>query len=263
MSYLLDKKAKQKKILTGALIIFIFLVLFYFRTPILGGMSRGSHLIFRPVLLIGKNIGESFSGMRIFFASKNKLDAENKSLRAELASMNLRIANYDAIAIEDAKLKEILGRKKENENFVVGAILAKPNQSPYDTLIIDAGEREGIQAGQTVFADGDVPLGKVKEVFKKTSTVVLFSSPGEKTEVVIPGKDVFMQMVGRGGGNFEMALLRDFPLQKGDIVVLKGITPYIVATVNTIISDPRDSFQRVLLGSPVNVFELNFVSVQK
>ncbi len=60
-----------------------------------------------------------------------------------------------------------------------------------------------------------------------------------------------------------MVMPRDFILEKGIEVVLPGITPYTIATVQTIISDTRDSFQKVLLLSPVNIFELKFVEVEE
>jgi hypothetical protein len=78
----------------------------------------------------------------------------------------------------------------------------------------------------------------------------------------LSGKDVFLEIVGRGGGNFEMIIPRDFIILKGDEVVLPGIVPYVVGIVETIISDPRDSFTKALLVSPVNIQELKFVEVE-
>ena len=68
-------------------------------------------------------------------------------------------------------------------------------------------------------------------------------------------------MIERGGGNFEMILPRDFILERGSVVTLPGIFPYVVAIVDTIISDPRDSFAKILLTSPINIQELKFVEV--
>jgi len=141
--------------------------------------------------------------------------------------------------------------------------LTKPDQSIYGTLIVDAGINQGIKVGSTVFALGNIPIGRVAEVNANSSKIILFSNPGEKTEVVIPGKDVFMQVIGRGGGNFEMALPRDFVLEKGAEAHLPGITPYLLGYVEPIISDPRDSFQKALLVSPVSVQELEFVQIEK
>jgi len=197
---------------------------------------------------------------------------------------------------DDFKIKEILGRKGEKTNMILASFLSKPNQSLYDTFIIDVGAKDGILVGQRVFALGNVPIGRVVEVNPNTAKVILYSNPGEKTEVVISSKqilptsgsdgsttpsasntttseggpaspsqggDAFMQVTGRGGGNFEMVLPRDFVLEKGAEAVLPGITPLVLGTVQTIISDPRDSFQKALLLSPVNIFEIKFVEVEK
>ena len=46
-------------------------------------------------------------------------------------------------------------------------------------------------------------------------------------------------------------------------VVLPGINSYVLGTISTIISDPRDSYQIALLASPVNIQQLKFVEVEK
>ena len=130
----------------------------------------------------------------------------------------------------------------------------------------------GLQIGDIVFALGNIPIGRVAEIYPNSSKVILFSSSGEKTQVVVSGKsdtpdadnngDVFMEVVGRGGGNFEIILPRDFTPAKGDEVVLPGINPYVLAVVETIISDPRDPFIKALLVSPVNIQEFKFVEVE-
>lgn len=261
MSYLLDKKIKRNKFFYIIFFIIILFILIYFRAGVFRGFSYVSHTFFRPVLTLGSNVGEKFKGINSFFYSKKTLYLGNEDLKLQLNELQGKLANYNSILDENIKIKEILGRKNENTPMILSGILSRPNQSPYDTLIIDAGEKQGVVAGSLVFAFGDVPVGRVRLVYTNSSKVVLFSNPGEKTEVLISGKDIFMQLVGRGGGNFEMTLLRDFNLPKGSEVVLPGITPHVVAVVETIISDPRDAFQKALLVSPVNIQELKFVEI--
>ena len=261
MSYLLDKKAKQKKALQSIFFLIILLALFYFRLNIWNGLSYVVGSIFRPVLVLGNNAGEKFSNFTSYFASKNSLYLENENLKAQISESEADRANYASVVADNESLKEILGRKNEKMNLVLSAILEKPNQSPYDTLVIDAGANNGIKAGDKVFAVGNVPIGRVDTVYPNSSKVVLYSTSGEKTQVVI-GKGIFMELVGRGGANFEMIVPRDLTLVKGDQVTLPGITPYIIGIVETIISDPRDPFQKALLTSPVNIQELKFVEVE-
>jgi cell shape-determining protein MreC len=238
------------------------LFLIYFRASIFNGLSYVAHLIFRPILIIGNNIGGKISDTGSTLRSKKSLLLENESLKNQILQSEADRANYAVVVDENFKLKETLGRIGEKE-MILSAILSKPNQSLYDTLIIDAETNQNISVGQKVFALGNIPIGRIAEVYANSSKVILYSNPGEKTEVVISGKDVFMQVIGRGGGNFEMILPRDFVIEKETEVQLPGITPYILGVVKTIISDPRDSFQKALLVSPINIQELKFVEVEK
>src|SRR3989338_370625 len=263
MSYLLDKKIKQKKFLRILFCVIVLFVLTYFRSGIGSGLSYLTHIVFRPVLVLGNNIGEKFGNFTSYFISKSSLHKENDDLKSRLAEDEARMANYNSISAENESLKGIFGRKSERVDLVLAAILAKPNQTLYDTLILHIGTAQNIKMGNMVFAFTHVPIGRVAAVYSNSSKVVLFSTAGEKTQVVLGGrKDIFMQIVGRGGGNFEMTIPRDLTLNKGDEVVLPGITPYILAVVETVISDPRDPLVKALLVSPVNMEELKFVEVE-
>ena len=263
MNYLLDKKNKRKKIKKIALFAIVLLFLIIFKGSVYRGFSSTAHFIFRPILILGNSIGNKFSNVGAFFYSKKLLYLENETLKLKQNQDEARMSNYNSILDENIKLKDILGRKIENKSMILASVLSKPNISAYDTLILDIGEDQGVVVGQRVFANGAVPIGKIAEVYPKSSKVVLFSDPKEKTDVIIVGKDVSMQIIGRGGGNFEMILPRDFVIEKGNEVVLPGITPHTIAIVETVLSDPRDSYQKALLKSPVNIFQLKSVEVEK
>lgn len=282
MSYLLDKKVKKNKYLKYALFVAVFL--FLMSLGVFRGFSYVGHFVFRPVLVLGHSVGGKFSNISSYFSSKKSLLAENAELKEKLYEQEARLTNYNSLLEENIKIKEILGRKISSglseKGMILSAILSKPNQSPYDTLVIDTGSKEGVLVDQRVFAFGDIPIGRVKEVYYRSAKVVLFSSPGEKTNVSVPlslpgnkdiissdennkTSDTFMEAVGRGGGNFEMILPRDFILKKGTEVVLPDISPLVLGIVETIITDPRDSFQKALLVSPVNIQEIKFVQIER
>ena len=263
MSYRLDKQIQRKRYLNIALGVFILLFVIYFRAGIWRGLSYVSHGFFKPVVVFGNAVGEKIGLVGAFFDSKQALVQENQTLKLKLDENLADMANYSALVDENNKFKDMLGRMTVPNNFVLSAILTKPTESPYDTLMIDAGTNEGVVVGKTVFAFGNIPIGKIDTVYPESSNVVLYSSPGEKTDVVLVGQDAFMQAVGRGGGNFDMILPRGFTLAVGTAVQLPGLNPYVLGTVENIPSDPRNAFQEALLISPVNVQELKFVEVQK
>jgi len=276
MSYLLDKKAKKSKYIKYAIVVFALLLVLYL--GVLGGFSFVAHFIFRPVFNLGNSIGGKFSNMGDYFYSKRLLSSENEDLKLKILEQESRMANYDSILEENFRIKEILGRANPAKEMLLAGILSKSNRSPYDTIIIDAGESEGVLKDQRAFAVGNIPIGRVSEVYAHSSVVILYSTPGEKTSVFVPlflpkdesiteateniTHDTFMEAIGRGGGNFEMILLRDFVIKEGAEVTLPGTVPFVLGIVETIISDPRDSFQKALLVSPVNIQEIKFVQVE-
>lgn len=269
MSYLRDKKIKREKILKLAGGVFLLLILFYFRAGLWRGLSFAAQGLFRPILLVGNRAGAGLGNLGAYFSSKKSLYYQNENLKREIVSRDAKMANYNALALENESLKNILLRVPAERKLVLSVVLAKPNQSPYDTLLIDLGGQAGVAAGARVFAAGDIPIGRVQSVSSDMATVILFSTAKEKTPVIIPvslaqrdSSDIFWELVGRGGGNFEMTLPRDFILAKGDPAILPGLTPYTVAITETILSDPRDPFKKALLRSPVNIQALKFVEVE-
>lgn len=261
MSYLLDKKVKQKKSLKYFFIIFLFFIVLYFSTGVFNFLGSITHFIFKPIINAGNNLGDNVNNLVDYFSSKKELAILYEKSLADINNLNAKMANYNEILEENMSLKESLNRTSQDKNFLLSSILVKPNSSPYDTLIVDVGEKHGVKIGDLVFVFGNIPVGKIAEVYDKTSKVILFSNSKEGTEVSLD--QVYFKMIGRGGGNFEIDLPRDFEIEKGAEVVLPGITPYTVAIFEKIISDPRDSFARALFVSPVNIQEIKFVEIQR
>ncbi len=262
MSYLQDKKRKNKKTRNVFFTVLGILLFIFFSTAIFNFFSSSSHAVLTPIVSLGNRIGNNFSNAKVFFLSKSALSSENNELKNKLIEQEAKLANYEALFNENEKIKEILLRKPEGRKMVLSGILGNPNQSPYDTLIVDAGSDHGIEVGNHVFAYGDIPIGIVKEVSSSTSKVMLYSTYGEKLSATLSGSDTFIELIGRGRGNFEVILPRDFELANGTLALLPGIHPYTLAEVTDIISDPRDPFKKALLKSPINIFELKFVEVE-
>src|SRR3989344_3226464 len=161
MSYLVDKKIKRKKFFQTIFFVVIFFALFYFRADIMDGASSVGIFIFRPVLVAGNYTGDKFSNLKSYFLFKNSLYLENENLKMKLIEDEAKMANYNSILDENIFLKEIL---------------AKPNKSFYDTLVIDIGLKQGVKVGDSVFALGNIPIGRIAEVHAYSSKVILFFS---------------------------------------------------------------------------------------
>lgn len=263
MSYTLDKQRRNKKLRNTFFVIFIFILVLYFNKPLgktLGGFAT---TVFKPVLVAGNNMSERLHNFGSYFVSKNILLKENDTLKEENLSLRGELANYQSIDNENKSLKELLGRLGENHSYILATILAKPNTTLFDTLLLDVGADQNVSVGDIVFAYGNIPLGKISEVYTHTSKVTLFTNPGEKTNAVISSTNTYIDLIGRGGGNFEIILPREVTLSEGENVLLPDLNNYLIAKVVSTISDSRDSYQKALLTSPVNIQQLKFVQIRK
>lgn len=171
--------------------------------------------------------------------------------------------DYQVLKSENEQLKELLGRISPKYNFTLANILAKPNSSPYDTIIIDVGSNLDITEGLQVFADGNMPIGEIGKVYENSSLVMLYSNPGQVTEAMLEGSNTTVELIGRGGGNFEMTIPLDLPSENGKLVVLPSTQSGVIAVIDALLSVPTDPVKKVLLRSPVNIQSLKWVQIKR
>lgn len=209
-----------------------------------------------------KVINDGLYDNNFLFRTKASISDENHDLIEEISNIRLTMIDYQLLKNEVDDLKKILGRLPALDNFILGNILTKPNHSPYDTIVIDIGKDMGIKEFNKVYANGNIPIGIIDKTYKKTSLVTLYTSPGQKTEGYLDITNASVELIGRGGGNFEMIIPMELSAEKGTIIYLPGNSPEVVAIVDEIISVPTDPFKKVLLSSPVNVQNLKWVQIK-
>src|SRR3989344_2705857 len=218
------------------------------------------HTLGLPLWRSNAAVGVSFSNFFGLLNSKRALILSNRDLKAKLEETQLRLTAQIALQDEYLKLKALFegeGRK----DAIIAAVLARPNVSVYDTLVIDAGTSEGVVAGDEVLVAENIMIGTVDHVFAHSAVVKLFSTPGESTLVEIGPQKIQTTAEGRGGGNFEARLPRGVEVAEGDSIIIPSIDPKLFAVVEKINVAPSDPFQVILFKSPVNLFEVEYVEI--
>jgi len=193
--------------------------------------------------------------------SKQSLVAENNSLQEQI-ELNQENTMLDTVVrTENDDLKNILNRKPAGQDQILAAIFVKPFLSPYDTLIIDAGTAVGVSVGDRVLANGNFYIGTVSQADNDSAKVTLFSSPGEKIQVLVGANAIEQEATGLGGGNFSIQMPKGSNIAVGDSIILPSISPNIFATVGRIDSEVADSFETIAFRIPVNIDTLQWVEV--
>ncbi len=242
------------------LLVVLFVVFFFLlQKGLLKKLSPAFTKIAVPVWT-AENFTEDF--LALTFDSKSDLYKQNVVLKAQLAKYEDRIAETASVAAENDSLKELLGRVKPEMKIVLSAILAKPNQTPYDTLIIDRGSESGIEPDDLVFAGGDILIGFIESVDKNSAKVLMYSTPGNISQVIYGNTGNYFNARGTGNGTLEVEVSREIEVIVGDQFFYPGLDNTLVGIAQKVHFDPRDSFKKVVIKSPVNIQEERWVEVR-
>lgn len=263
MLSLRDRKSERRKKRLVIMLCILFVLFILYFSGFFKFLARGLHFIGVPLWKTENTITSGIVGDESVFLTRSSLQKRNEELKMINEELNNRMMDYSVIKKENDELKELLGRVPKKNDYILGVVLSKPSRSIYDTIIIDIGTNDGVSESMEVFALGNIPIGYVKKAYNNSSTVELYSSPGETLEAQIEGTNASTILTGRGGGNFEMSIPKDLNITTGNTLVLPRISANVVAIVANVVSDGHDPLQKVILRSPINIEELKWIQVKK
>lgn len=168
-----------------------------------------------------------------------------------------------SVRLENDQLKEMLGRKPEHDDRLLAVILSRPPKVPFDSLVIDVGEDHDINPGDLVYGEMDYLIGHVDAVYAKSAVAKLFSSPGEKVDVLLGSSTTPVVAEGRGGGNFYIKVPKNIMVLEGDQIIIPGINPVVLGTAEKVDSDEGEAFSYVYFKLPVLLNSLHYVQIKK
>ncbi len=191
--------------------------------------------------------------------SRTSLAKENEDLRQQIDVLTRETKGYDFVVQENVELKKLFEDKKPGGIFA--GILKRPGSLPFDIFLLDIGGESGISNGELALVDQNIALGKVTETYPYSAKIKAFSSPDETTDAFLGPDNISIQIKGAGGGTFTAELPRELDVREGGAAVLPGTGGFILAYVESKEEHLTDSFQKLYLRSPVNVFELKYVQI--
>lgn len=168
--------------------------------------------------------------------SDRDIEKENKELKIQVEKLNLML----------------LGNEDSNVPDNTYRVITRPPENLYGLLLVEMGDY-GI--GDPVYSLSGSYIGFVES----SSNVKLISFPSLRTEARVARSGIPIVAEGIGGGNLRAELPRGSDIKEGDVVL--DSENRIIAQVITIEEDEASAFTRALLRVPVNIFEIQYVSI--
>lgn len=255
----------RRLIIAALLVLFVFLFLkkdFLSGSAFFRAIAKFNLSLAKPVFLLKNKVIIFQEDAVVYFRTKKELSSENKILKEENSRLGVKALKVALLEEENKKLLEMFGRRPEN-NFLIASVLFRPPMSDFDTLIIDAGLKQGVQKGMKITAFGEILLGEADEVFENTSKVKLFSHYGTQINIFFEKAGIAAIASAKGGENFEVLLAKDAQVEEGDKIFTTDFQPFILGKVLKIIKNESEPFQKIYFRYPFNLNELRYVYVLK
>jgi cell shape-determining protein MreC len=212
----------------------------YVFTPVFRGadaLSTDNHLFFSGF----KNTAE-------LSLQNEKLLDENTALALENQALLQKEAGLGDLAVGGNTLSGIFA-----------GVVARPPESPYDTLVLAEGADAGIALGMEAFGAGGVPIGVVSSVLANFSRVTLFSSPGMRTSGWVGSTNMPLIIIGSGAGTMSASLARSANIAVGDVVFAPGPGMLPIGKIARIDSEPSSPSMMLHITPALNLFSISWV----
>lgn len=150
--------------------------------------------------------------------------AQNRELRAEIEANRRRLIEAEAIALENRRLRGIVGLIEREPRVVVTAQLVNSSLTSsrrFATLF--AGSTHGVRVGQPV-RSADGLIGRIVETGRITSRVLLITDRANIVPIEISRDGTPGFTTGRGDGTVDIRSLEagSNPFRRGDVVITSG-----------------------------------------
>lgn len=187
-----------------------------------------------------------------------KLDSSERERDELLRALADEKAKYASL---EASYKEVTGFSPEVTGLLVG-VIARPPVSPYDVLVVSAGERTGVSVGMVAYTRANIPVGTVEQVGDTSARILLYSAPERVTEGWIGEAKVPVSLVGRGSGAFVGELSKEVAVVVGDGVFIPGPGGQLIGHVVRVDSSPSSPSVVVQIRPLGNPFSITWVKLR-
>jgi cell shape-determining protein MreC len=245
-------------VLSGALLVTFSLAAFHtFFPDVSQRLLRG---VAAPIWEGERSVASSLAVHWKALSEKAELVTYTLALEERLREKRSIELQNRFLEAENQTLRELLNARVIDAT-VLAPVLRRPPATPYDTLLVDLPEGDGVAVGNRVLADHSVVIGELAGISGRVGSVSLYSSSGRETEVLIGTSTQSVIARGLGSGNFVAEVPREFAVAEGDRITLPGLSSFAFSTVSSVLREASDAFILVQFQSPVSLRELSWVEV--
>lgn len=261
---LLTKKANSRRISLIKRILFALfgaslLGLIIFVVPFILRSAVG--VVWYPFDMVRVWVAESGSSFPQYIRARSTLIAELESYKIANSIERGDESTIIKLQIENDAFRLQLGAVPEER--LLARVIARPNQLPYDMLMLDRGRNHGVVENAPVFLGKDQVIGFVSIVHDATSLVTLITTPGFIASAYVFGPNIYTETEGMGGGILRVRVPQGILLSAHDLVMMPALDSGVYGEIAYIEAAPSQPEQYGYVRTSVPLQSLYYVSVAR
>ena len=212
----------------GALLGLALLALSLWQPSALAPLQGGAQDVVSPAGRAGATVRAGSGSVADTISAYWNAGAQNATLREEVEIARIRLAEAEAVAAENERLKSLLALAEgEIEPVATTRLIGSSSTSSRRFAYLSVGRVDGIETGMPVRSARGV-VGRVLEVARSSSRVLLLTDSESVLPVRRAADDTVAFAEGRGDGFLRIRLINLGlnPLQEGDVFVTSGAGGY-------------------------------------
>lgn len=196
----------------------------------------------------------------------NKLQIENRALKAQLREKNADLLLLDQLKVENQRLRLLLNSPlRADEYKKIAEILTTESDVYRQQVVINQGQGSGAYVGQPIIDERGV-VGQIVSVGEQSSRVLLLTDVTHSIPVQVLRNDV--RTIASGTGRPDELVLDNVPrsvdIVKGDLLVTSGLggrfpEGYPVAVVDSVSRDGSNYFATITAKPLASLERLRYV----
>jgi len=258
----------KKRLYKYVLLVLVLLISFHY-LGLMHFIENGARFILIPISTkiyqTGNNIKENFKFLN--------LDTETKEKYNSCISIEENFAVLDVknrlLEEENEGLKKMLEFKEKTKfNLLPAKVIGKSIDTIEQNLIINQGQRDGVEIGQPVIIGNGILIGKISKVENDISQIRLINDNQSRIASTILNKDKSLGVVEGGFGiSLRMKYIpRNETVLIDEQIITSGLEtdmPYglFIGTIAVVENEAYKPFQQAVLSSATDLLHLTLVSV--
>lgn len=251
-----------KILLAVLLIVVLIIVLNFFKKEI----RNSFYLITAPAQKFFWKIGKESSNFLTSIIRTGSLKKELNKLATENSQLLAENSALKEVKNENNVLRQALGLELQKEfKLVIAEVISKDAFG--DIILINKGKEAGIEKDMPVITPQKTIIGRIMEVYKNFSKVMLISDKKSSFDAKIQEKEIPGLLKGTGNLKIIFDLVpRDKQISEGDTIVttnLGGIFPagILVGKISNVKKNDIDPFQQIEVKPAFDINEINLLFI--